>query len=140
MSELSFFDTNIIIYTDDRTDLAKHNRAVSLWHEHREQRTGLISIQVLQEYFSTVTKKLAMPAEKAQRKVEIMAAGRVVRFEARDVPAAIELHRLARISFWDALIVQAARVGGAKVLYSEDMQHGSTIGGVRVVNPFLASS
>jgi len=53
------------------------------------------------------------------------------------VIAAIELHRLTRISFWDALIVQAARVAGATVLYSEDLEHGASLGGIPVVNPFL---
>ena len=74
----------------------------------------------------------------AQRKVAILARGRVVRFDAGDVIAAIELHRLTQISFWDALIVHAARSAGALVLYTEDLQPGAVLGGVRVVNPFLA--
>ena len=73
----------------------------------------------------------------AQRKVEILARAHVVRFEPGDVIAAIELHRLTRISFWDALIVHAARSAGAQALYSEDLQHGTVLGGVRVVNPFV---
>ena len=73
----------------------------------------------------------------AQRKVEILASARVVRFEARDVIAAIELHRLTQVSFWDALIVHAARAAGATVLYSEDLQTAAELGSVRVVNPFL---
>jgi predicted nucleic acid-binding protein len=68
----------------------------------------------------------------------ILARGRVVQIRADDVIAAIELHRLTAVSFWDALIVQAARSAGAAVLYSEDLQPGAFIGGVRVVNPFSA--
>jgi predicted nucleic acid-binding protein len=60
----------------------------------------------------------------------------VVCFEARDVIAAIELYRLTRMSFWDALIVHAARVAGAAVLYTEDLQHGGLVAGVRIANPF----
>ena len=60
----------------------------------------------------------------------------MVCFEARDVIAAIELHRLTRISFWDALIVHAARAAGAAVLYTEDLQHGGLVAGVHIVNPF----
>jgi predicted nucleic acid-binding protein len=56
-----------------------------------------------------------------------------------DVIAAIELHRLTRISFWDAMIVHAARLAGADLLYSEDLQHGAVLGGVRIDNPFLAA-
>jgi predicted nucleic acid-binding protein len=61
----------------------------------------------------------------------------VVRFAEVDVIAAIELHRLSHISFWDAMIVHAARVAGAEVLYTEDLQHGAVIGGVPVINPFI---
>jgi predicted nucleic acid-binding protein len=75
-----------------------------------------------------------MPPEMAQRKVEILARGRVVRLDA----GAIELHRPTRISFWDALIVHAAWSGGAVVLYTEHLQPGAVLGGVPVVNPFLA--
>jgi len=61
-----------------------------------------------------------------------------VRFEVTDVIAAIELHRLTHISFWDALIIHAARISGATVVYSEDFQHGSVLAGVRIRNPFIA--
>ena len=72
----------------------------------------------------------------AQRKVELLANARIVRLEVADVIAAIELHRLYKISFWDALIVHAARSAGAVVLYTEDLHAGAVLGGVRVVNPF----
>ena len=72
----------------------------------------------------------------AQRKVGVLATARIMRFEASDVIKAIELHRLAKISFWDALIIHAARSVGAAVLYTEDLQPESVLGGVRVINPF----
>jgi predicted nucleic acid-binding protein len=82
---------------------------------------------------------LGVDPETAQQKVQLLARARVVRFAENDVIAAIELHRLHRISFWDAMIVHAARLAGADVLYSEDLQHGAVLAGVRVNNPFLAS-
>ena len=97
----------------------------------------MVSLQVLQEYFVAVTRKLGLASEMAQRKVELLARGRAVRFEARDAIAAIELHRLTQISLWDALIVHAARSAGAAVLYTEDLHAGAVLGGVRVVNPFV---
>ncbi len=97
-----------------------------------------MSLQVLQEYFAAATRKLGLAPEMAQRKVELLARGRGVRFEASDVIAAIELHRLTQISFWDALIVHAARSAGAAVLYTEDLQPGAVLGGVHVVNPFVS--
>ena len=137
MSKAAFFDTNVLVYADDDSTPEKQRKAIALFSKHLNQRTAVVSLQVMQEYFVTLTRKLAVPAEMAQRKVEILARGRVVQFRAEDIIAAIELHRLTRISFWDALIVQAARSAGAAVLYSEDLQPGAVIGGVRVVNPFL---
>jgi predicted nucleic acid-binding protein len=137
MSALAFFDTNILVYADDDRSPEKQARATDLIADHQRRDTAVISLQVLQEYYAAITRKLGVDAEHAQRKVEMLAQGNVVRFEARDVIAAIELHRLTRISFWDAMIVHAARLAGASVLFTEDFQHGAVLGGVPVVNPFL---
>lgn len=140
MNGPAFFDTNILIYTDDASVPHKQSRAIQLITDYQRRGLSVISLQVMQEYFSAVTKKLGVDPELAQRKIQLLAVGRVVRFEPNDVIAAIELHRLTRISFWDALIVHAARLAGAAVLYSEDLQHGAFLGGVSIVNPFLPSS
>lgn len=134
---LAFFDTNILVYTEDVRVPDKQRKATRLVEEHWLNDTAVLSLQVLQEYFATVTQKLNAPAERAQRRVEILAYAKVIRFEVHDVIAAIELHRLTRVSFWDALILHAARISGATVLYSEDFQHDALVGGVRVVNPFV---
>jgi predicted nucleic acid-binding protein len=136
MNHPAFFDTNVLVYADDSLSPEKQRTAIELFSRHRRQKTAILSLQVLQEYFSAATRKLALPPEFAQQKVELFARAQIVRFEASDIVAAIELHRLVSISFWDALIVHAARLGGASVLYSEDFQDGSTLGGVKVVNPF----
>ncbi len=140
MSGLAFFDTNVLVYTDDNSSRKKQKRAIALFAEHLRLNTAVVSVQVLQEYFVAATRKLRLAPEVAQRKVEIIATSRVVRFDASDVIAAIELHRLAQISFWDALIVHAARSAGAAVLYSEDLQSGSILAGVRIINPFTAAT
>jgi len=137
MTGQAFFDANILIYADDASAPEKQERAISLIVEHQRRDSPVVSLQVLQEYFSAATRKLGVAAETAQRKVEILAQGKVVRFTERDVIAAIELHRLIRISFWDAMIVHAARAANAAVLYSEDLGHGSVLAGVPVRNPFL---
>jgi predicted nucleic acid-binding protein len=138
MSLLAFLDTNVLIYADDSSFPEKQQRAIELISGHLRQRTAVISLQVLQEYFVAATRKLGLAPEVAQAKVELLARGNVVQFGPTDVIAAIELHRLIHISFWDALIVQAARLARAAVLYSEDMQAGAVLAGVRVVNPFAA--
>jgi predicted nucleic acid-binding protein len=137
MPALVFFDTNILVYMDDSSSPAKQQAAIGLVEKHFADETAVVSLQVLQEYFAVTTRKLGVAADLAQEKVEIFARGRVVRFEASDIIAAIELHRLTQISFWDALIVHAARLAGVAVLYSEDLQDGALAGGVRVVNPFV---
>jgi predicted nucleic acid-binding protein len=140
MKRLAFFDTNIFIYSDDASSPVKQNRAIDLFAEHQRSASAVISLQVMQEYFVAATRKLGIAPEVAQQKVELMARSRVVRFVERDIIASIELHRLNRISFWDAMIVHAARIAGAEVLYTEDLQPGSSLGGVRIVNPFLGIS
>lgn len=137
MNGLGFFDTNILIYADDASAPEKQDRAITLFAEHLRRGTAVVSLQVLQEYYAAATRKLRLAPEFAQRKVEILAGCKVVRFETSDVIAAIELHRLTRLSFWDAMIVHAARSAGAAVLYSEDFQAGAILGGVPVVNPFV---
>lgn len=132
----AFFDTNVFLYADDILAPQKQNRAIELISEHQLKGLAIVSLQVLQEYFVVATRKLGVDAKLAQAKVALMSRLRVVRLNEDDIISAIELHRLHQISFWDALIVHAARLGGAEVLYSEDLQDGSSLGGVRIVNPF----
>lgn len=136
MSVRSFFDTNILVYTDDGAAPAKQVRALELVAEHRRKGSGVVSIQVLQEYFVTVTRKLKVDAVVARRKVELIGEFDVASPELPDVLAAVDLHRLHGISFWDALIVRSAKQAGCKVLFTEDMQLGREIDGVKIVNPF----
>lgn len=137
MSTRSFFDTNILVYADDKSDAAKQNVAISLAAAHRQAGTGVVSLQVLQEYFVTVTRKLGVDPQIARRKVELFAEFDVATPEVADILAAIDLHRLHALSFWDALIVRSAKQTGCSVVLSEDVQHGREIDGVRIVNPFL---
>ena len=136
MSGRSFFDTNILVYIDDDANPVKQQRALALFSEHRRARTGAVSLQVLQEYFVAVTRKLGINAERARRKVELIAEFDVVIPGVPDILWAIDLHRLHGFSFWDALILQSAKLGGCSVLFSEDFQDERKIEGFRVVNPF----
>ncbi len=80
MNGLAFFDTNILVYADDRSSPKKQDRAITLFSEHLRLGTAVISLQVLQEYFAAATRKLRVAPDAAQRKVEILARARVVRF------------------------------------------------------------
>jgi predicted nucleic acid-binding protein len=137
MSARSFFDTNILVYTDDKGAPAKQRRALDLIAEHRRAGTGVISLQVLQEYFVAVTRKLQVDTAVARRKVELLAEFDVAAINFSDLLAAIDLHRLHGFSFWDALILQAASQAGCVVVFSEDLQSNRELRGMRIVNPFL---
>jgi len=136
MSVRSFFDTNVLIYTDDEAAPAKHRRAMELVARHRRDRTGVVSLQVLQEYFVTATRKLHVDPAIARRKVELFAEFDVAALDVSDVLAAVDLYRLHGFSFWDALVIRAAKQTGCTLLFSEDMQHSREVDGVRIVNPF----
>ena len=136
MSARSFFDTNVLAYADDKATPAKQKVAIELVAKHRRAGTGVLSLQVLQEYFVTATKKLHIDTGIVRRKVELLAEFDVVAPDLGDILAAIDLHRLHGFSFWDALILQTAKQSGCSTLFSEDMRHGQEIDGVRIVNPF----
>lgn len=133
----SFIDTNVLVYTDDPRDPVKQTRAIRLIRDFLLQRSGVVSLQVLQEYFTTATGKLKLAADLAKRRVEALALLHVVEPTLTDILAAIDLHRFHRVSYWDALILRAAKQSGCRILLSEDMQHSQVIDGVRIVNPFL---
>jgi predicted nucleic acid-binding protein len=136
MSVRSFFDTNVLLYSDDESAPAKQRLSRGLVAEHRRERSGVVSLQVLQEYFVNVTRKLGVDPRIARRKVEILAEFDVAAPELADILAAIDLHRLHGFSFWDALVLRSAKQSGCSVLLSEDFQDGREIDGIKVVNPF----
>ncbi len=136
MSVRSFLDTNILVYADDKAAPPKQRRALALVAQHRRAATGVVSLQVLQEYFVTVTKKLHVDPQIARRKVELIAEFDVVSPGLADILGAIDLHRLHGFSFWDALVLRAAKQGGCAILLTEDMQEAQEIDGVKIVNPF----
>lgn len=133
----SFLDTNVLVYSDDQDEPGKQRAALRLIAECRRRRTGVVSIQVLQEYFVTATRKLGVAADIARRKTEIFGRLQVVTPGIDDILAAIDIHRLHRVSFWDALIIRAALSSGCVRIVSEDLQHGRRFDGCEVVNPFL---
>ncbi|HEY4979969.1 MAG TPA: PIN domain-containing protein [Candidatus Acidoferrum sp.] len=136
MSARSFFDTNILVYADDESAPVKQRRSRDLVAEHRRAGTGVVSLQVLQEYFVTVTRKLQVDPRTARRKLQILAEFDVATPEVADILAAIDLHRLHGFSFWDALVLRSAQQSGCRVLLTEDFQDGREIDGIEVVNPF----
>jgi predicted nucleic acid-binding protein len=137
VSRKVFFDTNILLYSDDPRYPKKRNAAVQLIELHRRSRTGALSTQVLQEYYANATQKLKLDAGLARQRTLFFSRFSVLSPTVDDIFTAIDLHRLHQISFWDAMIVRMAILSGARTLYSEDMQHGRSIDGIEINNPFL---
>jgi predicted nucleic acid-binding protein len=136
--ERVFLDTNVIVYAYDRDAGRKHDLAKSLLIGLWNADGGVVSTQVLQEFFVTVTKKIAspLPPEAAREIIEDLLTWDVVMTDGEAVLAAIDLQISAKISFWDALVVAAAEKGGAEVLLSEDLSDGRKFGDLVVRNPF----
>lgn len=100
---------------------------------------AVLSTQVLQEFYVNATRKLEtpLPAGEAEARVSDFAELPLIQVDARIILAAISRIKTMSISFWDALIVEAALKGGAKKLLTEDLQHGQTVDGLRIENPFI---
>jgi predicted nucleic acid-binding protein len=137
MSDKYFVDTNILMYAHDTSAGVKHERAKALVEELWRDRTGVVSTQVLQELSVNLRRKAGRPIDvKATR--EIVAdylTWQVVVNGGESILEALDLEARFQVSFWDALVLQAAQAAGADILYSEDLSHEQRYGSVRVINP-----
>lgn len=139
MSDKYFVDTNILMYAHDSSAGVKHERARAvvekLWHD----RSGVLSTQVLQELCVNLRRKAARPVDPTtvRQIITDYLPWKIQVNTGESVLEALDLEKRYKISFWDALIVQAAECSGAAVLYSEDLADGQVYGSVHVVNPLV---
>lgn len=136
--ELAFVDANILVDAFDASAGDRHARAQRLIEGLWADGNGCLSVQVLQEFFVAVTKKVPKPLTiaEAERRVRELCAWRVFAPKAEDVLAAIALQQRAKLNLWDAMIVEAARQLGCATLWTEDLSHGQRLSGVHITNPF----
>ena len=134
----TFLDTNILVYAHDISAGIKHQTArkiiIDLWNSG----SGLLSTQVLQEFFVIITKKIPKPIkpELAEKIVSDLLMWKVIVNDGESILTAIKIHSQYHYSFWDSLIIESAIAGGATLLLSEDLSDGQIIEGVRIQNPF----
>ena len=135
----AFVDTNVLVYAYDRTAESKHDRARDLVQELWNTGRGILSTQVLQEFYVNVRRKTRPPVsqEEARTLIADYLAWDPVVTDGAAVLEAVDVGRRHQLSFWDALIVVAAMKGGASLIYSEDFGHGRKLGSVQVLNPFV---
>ncbi|HEX4998495.1 MAG TPA: PIN domain-containing protein [Terriglobia bacterium] len=140
MSDRYFVDTNILMYAHDAAAGEKHVRAKALIEDLWERRSGVVSTQVLQELAVNLRRKTKNPldAKGTREVVSDYLTWQVVVNGADSILEALDLEARYQISFWDALVIQAAHASGAEILYSEDLTDGQRYGTVRVKNPLTA--
>jgi len=138
MSDKTFVDTNVLIYAHDVAAGTKHQIAKMLLRELWSERAGVLSVQVLQEFYVNVTRKIATPLSKdSARQVVSSYAIWSTETTSSEISAAFRIEDESRISFWDALIVSSALKSGATRILSEDFNAGQRFAGIVVENPFV---
>lgn len=134
-----FVDTNVLVYSLDTTAGTKNLRARELMERLWADQTGVLSVQVFQEFYVTMTRKVRTPIapRRAIEIIEDLSAWMVHEPKATDIVAAAHISVRHEVSFWDAMIIRAAVETGSAVLWTEDLQHGQKIESIEIRNPFV---
>ena len=137
MSDRIFVDTNILVYAHDRSAGSKHSRAKAAIESLWSSGVGVLSVQVLQELCVVLGRKIHPSLNPTQLRNLVTDYSRwdVVPNTPQSVLEALEIMERHQLSFWDAMILQAAEASGATVLFSEDFSSGQTYGTIRIENP-----
>ncbi len=139
MNGRTFVDTNVLIYAHDVDSKSKHEIAKNILRELWSERTGVLSMQVLQEFYVNVTRKIRSPLPKDSARLVVSSYSIwCMETAPAELSVAFRIEDESRIGFWDALIVAAAVKSGATRLLSEDLNPGQKIAGLRIENPFAA--
>ena len=130
-----FLDTNILLYSYDNTDKKKREKCRTLLRETEQRGQGVISTQILQEFYSIATRKFRMEPLFAKEVLASFERFETVVIYPSLIYSAADCQVLSRVSFWDALVVVAAESARCDTLWTEDLNHGQTIRGVKIENP-----
>jgi predicted nucleic acid-binding protein len=141
MSGVVFVDTNILIYAHDQDAGVKRERAIKHLRVLWDSNSGALSLQVLQEFYVNVTRKLTSPVAVPTAREVVETYGTWIRAASTvcTITRASHIAELAQISFWDAMIVASAEEAGASQIYTEDLHAGQLVAGILAVNPLTAA-
>jgi len=138
MIEKTFVDSNVLIYAHDLDAGTKYRIANSMLRQLWEYRTGVLSVQVLQEFYANITHKVAKPMSRTEARMVVEEYSRwCIETTPNEIATAFRIEDEAQISFWDALIVATALKRGASRILSEDLNAGQRIAGIVIENPFV---
>jgi predicted nucleic acid-binding protein len=134
-----FLDTNILVYAHDISAREKHKIALEIMENLWDSGLGILSTQVLQEFFPIATKKIPYPLSirSAKEVISVLLTWDVVVNDSKNILEAIDIYEQHKYSFWDSLIIQAAIKGNASLLLTEDFKDGQAIEGLKIENPFI---
>ena len=136
MAVRSFIDTNILIYADSTDEPVRQKVALAVLKELFENTCGVLSTQVLKEYCNVAIKKLKLPPEHIREQLDLYEQFEVVQVTPALIRMGLDLYQTRKLAFYDALIVASAQAAGCAVLFSEDMNAGQAMAGLRIANPF----
>ena len=139
MTDKVFVDTNILVYAHDLDASVKHDQAAEIVSQLWESRNGVLSTQVLQEFYVTLTRKVSSTLSKleARKLLQKYSNWQVVLNDSAIISQASEIEESYNLSFWDALIISAAYSQDVPMILTEDLTHGQIIEGILIKNPFL---
>ena len=139
MKDKIFIDTNILVYAHDLDAGRRHDKAAETVESLWESGQGVLSTQVLQELYVTLTRKISQPLDRTivRRMVKNYSSWKVVINGPEIIIQASELEEIHKISFWDAMIIASAFSANASVILTEDLNHGQFMEGMLIKNPFI---
>jgi predicted nucleic acid-binding protein len=137
MATRSFIDTNVLIYAEASDEPVKRQAALLLLKQLYESASGVLSTQVLQEYCNVALKKLKLPAAHIRAQLDLYEQFEIVQVTPALIRAGLDLHQTRSVSFYDAIVLVSAQTAGCSELFSEDLNTGEMVGGVRIINPFV---
>ena len=136
MATRSFIDTNVLVYAEASDAPLKQRAALTLLKGLYEEGLGVLSTQVLQEYCNVALKKLKLPAQYVRAQLDLYEQFEVVQVTPAIIRAGLDLHQTRSASFFDAIVLASAHASGCNVIWTEDMNVGELVNGVRIANPF----
>lgn len=139
MADRSFIDTKVLIYAEASDAPARQRKALDLLKRLYEEAQGVLSTQVLQEYCNVALKKLRLPVQHVRAQLELYEQFEVIQVTPAIIQAGLDLHQTRSVAFYDAIIVASAQIAGCNVLWTEDLNAGESVEGVRIINPFATS-
>jgi predicted nucleic acid-binding protein len=138
VAQRSFIDTSVLIYAEASDAPAKQRAALDLLKQLYESGNGVVSTQVLQEYCNVALKKLKLPVQHVRAQLDLYEQFEVIQVTPPIIRAGLDLHQTRSVAFYDAIILATAQIAGCSVVFTEDLNAGEVMGGVRIANPFTS--